>query len=153
MQKFVLGSALTLVLGFASCQQSAHQPASEAAADSTVSVVDTTAQMVDTTFVSVNAEEFEKAIAEEGVQLIDVRGAEEYAEGHIKGSINMDLKGEDFVGNANKTLNKENTVAVYCRSGRRSKEASKLLAQEGFKIVELNGGFNEWKESQREIEK
>ena len=153
MQKFVLGSALTLVLGFASCQQSANQPAIETATDSTEQVTDSLVQAIDTTFVSVNAEEFEKAIAEEGVQLVDVRGAEEYAEGHIKGSLNLDLKAEGFVENAKQALNKDNTVAVYCRTGRRSKEAAKLLTLEGYNIVELNGGFTEWKESQREIEK
>ena len=153
MQKLFLGSALSLVIGFASCQQPANQPAAEGATDSTVQVIDSAAQSTDSAFVSLDAEAFEKAIAEEGVQLIDVRGAEEYAEGHIKGSLNLDLKTEGFVENANKALKKENTVAVYCRSGRRSKEASKLLAKEGFKIVELNGGFNSWKESQREIEK
>ena len=151
MQKFVLGGALALILGFTGCQQSAVKPV-EVVTDSTLQQVDTLAQ-TGTTFHSLSIEDFEKAIAEEGVQLIDVRSAEEYAEGHIKGSLNLDFNAEDFVENANKTLNKENTLAVYCRSGRRSKEAAKRLVQEGFKIVELNQGFNEWKESQREIEK
>ena len=153
MQKFVLSSALTLILGFVSCQQSANQPVNDAAVDSTTLTVDSTTMAQDTAVTSVTVDEFEKAIAAEGVQLIDVRSAEEYAEGHIKGSVNLDLKAEDFVAKANETLNKEQSVAVYCRSGRRSKEAAKILAKEGFKIVELDCGFNGWKEAQREIEK
>ncbi|MDY3134231.1 MAG: rhodanese-like domain-containing protein, partial [Candidatus Egerieousia sp.] len=36
------------------------------------------------------------------------------------------------------------TVAIYCRSGRRSKNAAAILAKEGYKVIELAGGFNSW---------
>ena len=37
-------------------------------------------------------------------------------------------------------------MALYCRSGRRSKAAAKQLSQAGFNVVELDGGYNTWKE-------
>ena len=36
------------------------------------------------------------------------------------------------------------TLAIYCRSGRRSKNAAAILAKEGYKVIELAGGFNSW---------
>ena len=42
------------------------------------------------------------------------------------------------------SLDKKRTVAVYCRSGRRSKNAAGQLVKEGFKVVELEGGFLGW---------
>jgi rhodanese-related sulfurtransferase len=39
----------------------------------------------------------------------------------------------------------DKTIALYCRSGRRSKTAAQLLAKQGYQIIELNTGFNSWK--------
>ena len=104
-------------------------------------------------FETVNAEEFAKVITTPEVQILDVRTAEEYAEGHIANSLNLDVKQEDFTTLAEKALDKSQTVALYCRSGRRSKMAADLLTKEGYKVVELGGGFNEWKDTQHEFVK
>jgi len=72
--------------------------------------------------------------------LIDVRTPEEYAEGHIKGAINIDAQGEDFVAKL-RELDKEVPYFVYCRSGGRSAIAVSAMKSEGIKsIVELEGG-------------
>lgn len=152
MQKFIIGSALTLILGFTACQHSAVQPAAPSG-DSIAQQTDSVSTMSDSTLISVSLEDFEKYIAKDSAQLLDVRTPEEYANGHIKGSYNVNMQDKDFVEKVNKLLNKENIVAIYCRSGRRSKIAAKLLASEGYQVVELNGGFNEWKDGHREIEK
>ena len=50
-------------------------------------------------------------------------------------------------------LNKEKKVAVYCRSGRRSRTAAEQLTQKGFKVYNLNKGILHWKEKGKTIEK
>ncbi|MBQ8596147.1 MAG: rhodanese-like domain-containing protein, partial [Lachnospiraceae bacterium] len=68
-----------------------------------------------------------KIFEEEGDYIIlDVRHADEYAEGHIKGAVNID---NDMIGTEEiKELpSKEQTIYVYCRSGNRSKQAAKKL--------------------------
>lgn len=94
-------------------------------------------------FVSVDAERFAREIAKLGVQLVDVRTAEEYAEGHIPNAVNMDVSSPDFVEKVS-ALDKKRTVALYCRSGRRSKRAAEQVVSLGFKVVELNGGIISW---------
>ena len=95
-------------------------------------------------FVSVSASEFAAEIAKEGVQLVDVRTASEYAEGRIPGAVNIDLFSSDFAEKI-ATLDKERTVALYCRSGRRSKSAAEVAVKQGFKVVELDGGIISWR--------
>ena len=95
-------------------------------------------------FVSVGAEEFAREIAKSGVQIVDVRTASEYAEGHIPGAVNIDVLSSDFSEKIT-SLDKEHTVALYCRSGRRSKSAATEATKQGFKVVELDGGVLSWK--------
>jgi rhodanese-related sulfurtransferase len=75
---------------------------------------------------------------------LDVRHADEYADGHIKGAINID---NDVIG-ANKLEelpDKEQTIYVYCRSGNRSKQAAKKLVSLGYTDVIEIGGIIDWK--------
>lgn len=94
---------------------------------------------------SVDAQIFTKVLGKKHMQILDVRTAQEYAEGHIANSILLDVTQEEFLTKAKKILDKKHPVALYCRSGKRSKKAAALLQQEGFHIIELGGGFNEWK--------
>jgi rhodanese-related sulfurtransferase len=95
-------------------------------------------------YMSVDVEEFEAAISDITVQVLDVRTAEEYMEGHIARSINIDVKTDTFEFGANTRLDKSHTVALYCRSGRRSKKAAEILSNNGFKVIELNEGITSW---------
>ena len=98
------------------------------------------------TFKSVDVEEFAKVIADTSYVLLDVRRATEYAEGHIPGThFNIDVLQEDFESKALKVLSKEKKVALYCRSGNRSKNAARILSKKGYQVVELSTGFNGWK--------
>ena len=94
-------------------------------------------------FRSVDAEQFAREIEREEVQLVDVRTAEEFAEGHIPGAVNMDVNGVAFEAQI-ATLDTERPVALYCRSGRRSKVADEKVAKAGFEVVELDGGILSW---------
>ena len=78
---------------------------------------------------------------------IDVRTAEEYAGDHIDNAINIDVLNDSFESKAVSTLPKDKTIALYCRSGRRSKNAAKILSANGYTVVELNSGYNGWKKN------
>ena len=95
-------------------------------------------------FVSVKADEFAHEIAKPNVQLVDVRTADEYAEGHIPNAVNIDVLEPAFAERI-ATLDKERTVALYCRSGRRSKAAAEKVTKMGYKVVELDGGILSWR--------
>ena len=102
-------------------------------------------------FENADAEGFEQVINEPDVVLLDVRTAEEYAEGHIAGAVNIDQSQSDFVGKVKARLSAEKTIALYCRSGRRSASAASLLSAEGYKCVNLSGGILAWKEAGKPV--
>ena len=93
---------------------------------------------------SVTASVFADSIDNSGVQLVDVRTPDEFAAGNIPGSVNIDVLTGHFGETAATMLDRAYTVAVYCRSGNRSKNAAQVLSMMGYNVVELNGGYNEW---------
>ena len=95
---------------------------------------------------SVAVEEFAKEISCSDVQLVDVRTPEEFAQGNIQGSVNIDVNSGHFGADADSLLDKQHKVAVYCRSGRRSKAAANVLVQEGYKVIELDKGIISWQQ-------
>ena len=101
-------------------------------------------------FRSVDADSFAQLIEDTTVVRLDVRTASEYSQGHIPGALLIDVTQADFMQKAEQLLPRDKTIALYCRSGRRSKTAAQLLAKQGYQIIELNTGFNSWK---GEIEK
>ena len=86
-------------------------------------------------------------IADSNVVILDVRKADEFAEGHIKGAVLIDQFQSDFVEQAKAKLPIDKTIAIYCRSGRRSANAAGKLADVGYKCVNLKGGILAWKEA------
>jgi rhodanese-related sulfurtransferase len=85
--------------------------------------------------------------------ILDVRTPEEYAEGHLKNSVLIDYYRDDFKQQLAK-LDKNKTVFVYCRSGKRSGAATELLTELGFKnVYDLTGGFTAWSEANKSVEK
>ena len=77
--------------------------------------------------------------------LLDVRRASEYAEGHIPGATLLDVTNEPEFLKGIESLDKEKTMYIYCRSGRRSRIAAKHLIDNGFNVVDLKGGYSAWK--------
>ena len=73
--------------------------------------------------------------------------SEEYAEGHIAGAMNIDVLQPDFEQKSKAVLPKNKTIALYCRSGKRSKKAARILSELHYKVVELDGGYMEWKQA------
>ena len=87
---------------------------------------------------------FAELIADSSVVVLDVRTATEYSEGHIQGAICIDQGQSDFLEKAKAALPTDKTIAVYCRSGRRSANAADRLADIGYKCVNLKGGIMAW---------
>ena len=98
--------------------------------------------------------QFEELIKNPNVQLVDVRTLAEHTEGHIPGGLNINVKDEaGFPAAVDSLLNKGQDVAVYCRSGRRSRTAAEILVKKGYKVYNLDKGILNWIEEGREIEK
>ena len=92
-----------------------------------------------TSSVSVNTPAAEHAV-EKGAAIIDVRTPEEYAAGHLKGAVNIDVEQADFTQRVAK-LPTDKTYVVYCHSGNRATTASELMKKEGFEHVINGGGY------------
>ena len=95
-------------------------------------------------FKSLTVDEYAKVIEDTAIVRLDVRTAEEYADGHIANTINIDVLKDDFEKKAKATLPKDKVIAVNCRSGKRSKNAARILVENGFKVIELDAGYNDW---------
>lgn len=95
---------------------------------------------------SLSAQEFKKIIESDSVVLFDVRTKPEYDGGHITGSINVDINDPDF-STLVKSKSKGKQIALYCRSGNRSKLAVTKLTDSKVVIYELNQGFLDWQQS------
>lgn len=93
---------------------------------------------------SITMEEAKDIFAQEGDYLIlDVRRADEFSEGHIPGAVNV--ANEDILTAEPEELpDKEQVIYVYCRSGRRSKEAAAKLAELGYTNIVECGGILDW---------
>lgn len=95
----------------------------------------------------VTVEELARARTE-GVEVLDVRSAEEYAQGHVPGAVNVPL--EDVL--AAPAQSAADGVHVICRSGGRSLKAAKALNAAGVRAVSVSGGTSAWIDSGREVE-
>lgn len=95
---------------------------------------------------------FADALAPE-TSIIDVRTAEEFAAGHLRGAANIDWYQAGFVESVKAAYGKEHALYLYCRSGRRSASAAVKLAKEGYTVYNLEGGYLAWTEAGREVTK
>ena len=90
----------------------------------------------------ISIEEFKTFLGKEDAEVIDVRGASEYKEGHIKGVKNI------FVGTIQHHIDEIDTdkqVIIHCQSGARAAIAESMLAKHGVKDVKVySGGTEEW---------
>ena len=81
--------------------------------------------------------------SEEGYIILDVRTAEEFAQGHIPDALNIPV--ETIGATPPEGLpDKDQLIMVYCRSGNRSKQASEKLVDLGYSNVVEFGGINTW---------
>ena len=104
-------------------------------------------------FKSLTVKEYAKSIEDTAIVRLDVRTAEEFAEGHIAKTLNIDVLKNDFESKAVAMLPKNHIIAVNCRSGKRSKNAARILVKNGFKVIELDGGYNDWVKNRMPVTK
>lgn len=96
------------------------------------------------TYVNITAQEAKELMdGEEGYVILDVRTEEEYAQGHVPGAIlipdsQIETKAEEIL------TDKDQMILVYCRSGRRSKNAAELLLKLGYTDIREFGGIIDW---------
>ena len=95
-------------------------------------------------YLNITAEEAKQIMdSEDGYIILDVRTQEEYDQGHIPGAIM--ISHEEITEKAEDVLtDKDQLILVYCRSGRRSKEAAQVLADLGYTNVKEFGGIIDW---------
>ncbi|HUI46809.1 MAG TPA: rhodanese-like domain-containing protein [Nitrospirota bacterium] len=78
-----------------------------------------------------------------GMMILDVRTNKEYEQGHIPGSVHVQLS---EIGDKVKKLKKDKELVVYCQNGNRGIWAIKRLMGMGYKnLYNLKGGYNAWK--------
>lgn len=103
------------------------------------------------TFKNISATEAAILVKDKNVSIIDIRTAEEYKSGYIKGAINIDYYKADFKEKLSK-LDKNKKYFIYCRSGRRSGSAKTIFNDLGFKnVYNLESGIQEWVAEKREL--
>lgn len=96
------------------------------------------------TYRQITMEEAVTMMAQEsGYIILDVRRADEFAAGHIPNAINV---ANENIGTAEiaQLPDKDQLIMVYCRSGRRSKEASEKLVALGYTNIVEFGGILDW---------
>ena len=96
-------------------------------------------------FTNLSVDEFESSTG--NMALIDVRTAEEYADGHLRNASNVDWYADDFLSQIQSAYPSQTPLAIYCRSGRRSADAAKKLAKAGYTVYNLLGGYLAWTEA------
>ncbi|MBO7357453.1 MAG: rhodanese-like domain-containing protein [Lachnospiraceae bacterium] len=78
----------------------------------------------------------------ENAVLIDVREKDEYAEGHIPGSINIPLSQINLI--RNRIPKKDTPLFIYCLSGGRSANATSIITGMGYNVVNNIGGISSY---------
>ena len=79
------------------------------------------------------------SLVKEGAIILDVRTKAEYLNGHIKGSINIQV--DQFANNLHRLPNKEKPIITCCASGMRSGAAKNMLISKGYVTVHNGGGW------------
>jgi phage shock protein E len=94
----------------------------------------------------------EKMAGGEGLLVLDVRTAREFADGHVPGAVN--ISHDELESRlAELDADRDTEVVVYCRSGRRAELALDLLAKAGFmRLSHLEGDFLAWSAADRPVE-
>jgi rhodanese-related sulfurtransferase len=101
---------------------------------------------------NLSADEFEKAINQPNIQVLDVRTLGEYQSGHLSNAFLADWTDQTEFQNRVKSLDKSKPVYAYCLSGVRSADAAGWLRKNGFIAYNLAGGIAAWKRNNKPVE-
>ena len=101
----------------------------------------------------VDASEFEKGIAQQGVQVLDVRTSGEFRSGHIAHALQANWLDKKEFTERIQYVNQDQPVYIYCQVGGRSAAAANWLRNNGYeKVIELSGGINAWRSQSKPVE-
>jgi NADPH-dependent 2,4-dienoyl-CoA reductase/sulfur reductase-like enzyme/rhodanese-related sulfurtransferase len=89
----------------------------------------------------VNYDEFWQFVKENNAVILDVRTSKEFSGGAIEGAVNINV---DNLRENLANLDKEKIYAIYCQVGLRGYLANRIMRNNGFRAVNLNGGYNLW---------
>ncbi|BCD60096.1 MULTISPECIES: rhodanese-like domain-containing protein [unclassified Nitratiruptor] len=104
-------------------------------------------------YTDLDAKSFYKLTQQKGVILLDVRTPQEYQEGHIPGANLIPLQLFRYIFLGGKGI-ADKKILVYCRSGNRSAEASRMLESWGIKhVYNLKYGILDWKKHSLPLQK
>jgi len=138
MRRFVIAIVLVLIsIGLVACNSTDNRDSTKEPSP----IVDSTKAFK---FTNIGPEEAKKRLEnEKGIVLLDVRTQEEYDEKHIPNSLLIPV---DVIEKEapQKLIDKNATIFVYCRSGRRSVTASEALIKMGYTKVYNLGGIIDW---------
>jgi rhodanese-related sulfurtransferase len=102
---------------------------------------------------TLTADEFEKAIGVNSLQILDVRTPEEYAAGHLKNTLLANWNDKAEFNRRIAFVDKNKPVYIYCLAGSRSAAAANQMRSQGFEqVIELSGGINAWKAANKPVE-
>ena len=87
-------------------------------------------------------------------QVVDVRAADDFAQGHVPGAVNLPMPKWDIRRHVEATLRKDATLYVYCYSPtcHLAARAAASLAAAGYRVVEVEGGWSSWVEGGYPVE-
>lgn len=89
--------------------------------------------------------------AREDINIIDVRAEEDYRQGHIPGAVNLPREKWDSLQGLDK--NKANILYCYNQNCHLAASAARQFAGKGFPVIELEGGWEGWKDTELEVDK
>lgn len=93
------------------------------------------------------------ARADSSAVILDVRKPEEFAGGHVKGAVLLNVLDETAFNEGLGKLDKSRHYYVYCRSGKRSHTAAEKMVEQGFTVFDMEGGFLNWTSRGLPVEK
>ena len=95
--------------------------------------------------------ELERMLGGKEVNVVDVRAAEDYAEGHIPGAVNLPKDRWPTLGG----LRKDKVNVLYCYSHvcHLAAAAAVEFAGKGYPVMEMDGGMRAWREHDLDVEK
>jgi rhodanese-related sulfurtransferase len=101
---------------------------------------------------NLDVQEFEKAIGNKEVQVLDVRTMEEFQSGHLKNALLADWTKKDQFIERVAALDKSKPVYTYCLSGGRSGAATQWLKEHGYTTYNMVGGISKWKQEGKPVD-
>lgn len=134
----VVALALTGALALAACSSAPAE-----SEDASMSASDSSTAPSTSAYTKITADEAQAMMDAGSPTIVDVRTAQEYAEGHVPGAINIPVEniGSDKPAELADT---DADLIVYCRTGVRSKQASDKLVELGYQHVNDMGGIVDW---------